>query len=1014
MLRLRADGEAARRGLPTALLLSWLVATWTAAPAVAQVQLPRPDLADPVVVTAEIGCRWEEGAYEVWVLKGNCRIQQGPDTAASREAALWIERASPLEHGRNKVIAYLEGNVTIDFDRDGARTRLTDQTWLGRFQTATRVQVHVQQLTAPPEEKPPVFQRGIARRRPAPEAAVRRTQYAEYESIPAPAPVEAVPPGARRIRVFPRSDVPIQAQWFPDRQTNQWIAVIDSGVNVLVDGLPEFGAIDVSTDRLVIWTAGMDEPDLTGHKVQAEDVPLEIYMEGNVVFRQGDRVIYADRMYYDVANQIGIVLNAELLTPVANYEGLLRLKSELLRQLGKDRFFAENTFITSSRMGRPGYRIQTQNAYLEDKQRPVFDPRTGTPMHDSTTGEPLVDHQRLATGRNNVLFLGPAPVFYWPFLATDLTEPTFYIRRARVKNDNVFGTQVLTDWNAYQLFSIKRPPAGTEWDVTFDYLSDRGFGLGTTFTYDRNAFVGLDGPTSGLVDYWGIQDYGTDNLGLDRHDVPPEKDYRWRLFWQHRQLLSDDYRLSLEAGWLSDRNFLEEYFEREWDELKDQTTGAELKHAHDNVAWSITADARVNDFFTQTDWLPRADHFWLGGSLFGDRFTVYEHSNVGLARLHVASRPENPVATYHYLPWELAPPPAPPDTPLSVGGERLAIRKEIDWPLQLAAVKVVPYALGEFAHWGEDRTGDDLQRAYWQAGVRASVPFWKVNPDVQSLLWNLDGLAHKVVFDAEFSFAEANRDLTELPLYDPLEDDSIEAFRRRFIPGPPPQLDPRFYALRTGIAGWVTSPTTEIADDLTALRLGMRHRWQTKRGRPGRRQIIDWIVLDTHAVWFPEPLRDNFGEPLGLVDYDFRWHVGDRLTLLSSGGFDFFSQGQQVVTMGGFLERPPRGSLYLGLRLLEGPIKSKVLSMSYTYRMSPKWVSAFGMSVDLGDQGNIGQHFALTRVGESFLISAGASVDASRNNVGAHLAIEPRFLPKTRLGRAGGAQIPVAGAHGLE
>ena len=34
-------------------------------------------------------------------------------------------------------------------------------------------------------------------------------------------------------------------------------------------------------------------------------MPLEIYMEGNIVFRQGDRTVYADRMFYDVRRQIG-------------------------------------------------------------------------------------------------------------------------------------------------------------------------------------------------------------------------------------------------------------------------------------------------------------------------------------------------------------------------------------------------------------------------------------------------------------------------------------------------------------------------------------------------------------------------------------------------------------------------------------------------------------------------------------------------------------------------------------
>jgi len=77
-------------------------------------------------------------------------------------------------------------------------------------------------------------------------------------------------------------------------------------------------------------------------------------------------------------------------------------------------------------------------------------------------------------------------------------------------------------------------------------------------------------------------------------------------------------------------------------------------------------------------------------------------------------------------------------------------------------------------------------------------------------------------------------------------------------------------------------------------------------------------------------------------------------------------------------------------------------------------VSAFGMSIDLQGDGNIGQNFSITRIGESLLVTAGMTVDASRDNVGFNLAVEPRFLPKTRLGQAGGARIPVAGAHGLQ
>ncbi len=75
---------------------------------------------------------------------------------------------------------------------------------------------------------------------------------------------------------------------------------------------------------------------------------------------------------------------------------------------------------------------------------------------------------------------------------------------------------------------------------------------------------------------------------------------------------------------------------------------------------------------------------------------------------------------------------------------------------------------------------------------------------------------------------------------------------------------------------------------------------------------------------------------------------------------------------------------------------------------------ACGMTVDVGSQGNLGESFTITRVGESLLISFGFSADPARNSVGVALSVEPRFLPKNRLGNINGAQIPPAGAFGLE
>ena len=202
-------------------------------------------------------------------------------------------------------------------------------------------------------------------------------------------------------------------------------------------------------------------------------------MEGNIIFREGDRVIYAQRMYYDVAHHVGTVINADVLTPVQSYSGLLRLHADVVQQTAPDRFFAENAFFTSSRMGTPGCRLQAGDVYFEDLQTPMVDPWTGQPVLDPLTGQQAIEHQRLMTASNDVLFVESLPVFYWPTIATDLNDPSYYIRRIRPRSDTIFGqAQLLTNWSGYELLGIENKPKGTDLDVSLDYLSLRGFGYG--------------------------------------------------------------------------------------------------------------------------------------------------------------------------------------------------------------------------------------------------------------------------------------------------------------------------------------------------------------------------------------------------------------------------------------------------------------------------------------------------------------------------------------------------------
>jgi hypothetical protein len=852
----------------------------------------------------------------------------------------------------------------------------------------------------------------------------------------------------RSIKVFPRSGgmgPSFEAVTSPQGEP---AVVLKGGVNVViqglsVEGLPAsfgpLGDIDIETDRVVIW--GIDAGAALSGATQASDRPLEIYMEGNIVFRQGDRTVYADRMFYDVKHQIGIVLNAELIASVpqignVQYAGIVRLRAAALRQLDNAHFVAQNGLVTTSRLEDPSYAFTSDQIMFEDLQQPLVDPITGAPVIDPTTGGPVAAHKRLAEASNNFLYIGDLPVFYWPTIATDLEKPSYYINNFRFRHDSIFGYQVLTDLDAFQLTGIQAPD-GVKWNFDLDYLSERGFGYGSGIEYGRDSFFSLNGPTTGRADVWFINDTGIDNLGLDRRHIVPEEQFRGRIFWNHRQHLVggllDDWVVQGEVGWLSDRTFLEEYYEQEWDQNKDQLTGVRLKRTYENQSISLEANARLNDFFTQTQWLPRLDHYWLGEPLLDDNISWFEHSNLAYANIGIATTPSNSELAMQFerFPWE-------EDTagnPISGQGERFITRQELDWPIDLAPFKVVPFALGELGHWGADINGDSVDRAFVNTGIRASIPFWYADPSIREPLLNVNGLAHKVVFDAQLSYANASQDLNRFPLYDELDDDSIEDFHRRmffspfggtlpnlyYIPGMPgvpsfidPKFDPRFVAIRSGLQDWVSSPSSEIADDLLALRTGMHHRLQTKRGAPGEERIIDWVTFDADATWFPNANRDNAGAAVGLLNYDFHWFLGDRFSILSDGYADTFGDALKTASIGLLINRPRTGNFYLGFRAATGLFEADVVTATVNYRMSQKWIGSVSSSVDFGPTGNIGQNVSFTRIGESLITTVGANVDESKGTVGAHFLIEPRFLPNLQATKKTGIEIPPVGASSLE
>ena len=188
--------------------------------ACAQIELPAGNLSDRIIVAADGGSHWIEGVYDVYLLRGNCYVNQGLTYARSREAVVWIERGGDGGEPPHKVIAYLEGDVEINYQQADAHGKaagaatLKDKTWFGRFFSVLPVDVRPMKLgAAAGRPSPTVYAHAAASSRSIADRA-RRSRRNSPSRSRRRRRVVGPPLGQYRIRVQRRSAVSPEAEVF--------------------------------------------------------------------------------------------------------------------------------------------------------------------------------------------------------------------------------------------------------------------------------------------------------------------------------------------------------------------------------------------------------------------------------------------------------------------------------------------------------------------------------------------------------------------------------------------------------------------------------------------------------------------------------------------------------------------------------------------------------------------------------------------------------------------------------
>jgi len=225
---------------------------------------------------------------------------------------------------------------------------------------------------------------------------------------------------------------------------------------------------------------------------------------------------------------------------------------------------------------------------------------------------------------NILLWAEGVPIFYFPFLYQDLEYEWPWVKAS-------LGHSSRLGW----FTSVKvrfKPTRKLEVFPRVEWMSERGVALGLGVEYH----AGHDDAVRSVLDvFWLPHDRGTDELadtsrsgsrwrawwpaalGPMPDDLPLRIENRYRVKLIHQQEHPKGVEFDLEVHKFSDAGVYREYFEKEFKTEKAPETRALLKYGRDNWAVFVHLKKRINDFLSQTEYLPQIGFNMIGQPLGG-------------------------------------------------------------------------------------------------------------------------------------------------------------------------------------------------------------------------------------------------------------------------------------------------------------------------------------------------------------------------------------------------------------
>ena len=500
----------------------------------------------------------------------------------------------------------------------------------------------------------------------------------------------------------------------PSAEEMAMVDLTDEGVTITLRGNARVAARDflLSADAIRIRVG------FRGGRFKSP-LLLSIYAEGVVDLNRAEQRITASALYLDAIEEEGLALDARVRVVAPDLDVPAQVYADVVRQTSRYRFTCEGPgFFSTSQFARPHYRIEGKKLEMVRgpgwhrwRERDEVREKADT----DEAGKPAAPESVVVSSRSNVVYVESLPVFYWPYIAKDVTTGAFLLRSLEVGDSSNLGTFVKAGWNLYDLGLLYNE--WSELTLRTDFYSERGAGLGLDFEYEGDK-------RHGFARVYYIRD-GADE---DDRNLPNRMKSRGEITWRHREELPYDITADVELGRVSDRNFLRTYDREEYDEAKDRETTIFLSRADENQLITAQSKVRVNHFQNAVDRQSAAYHV-IGEPLFYTPFLWTSHNEVA----HLPLRTDDAL-----------------NLPGTNSVARMDTAHELSRPFQAGPVRFDPYLWGDLTFFSDQANrSDGVVRGATAAGTRAASNFYRTY-DVQNERLGIDRLRHVITPTAEY------------------------------------------------------------------------------------------------------------------------------------------------------------------------------------------------------------------------------------------------------------------------